>query len=99
MSNIHRQHHQNFFRNFIQSNRKIEKQIQIIAFNTENDSEKNVNLLKFKNLIKIETLKSSIAHENLRIKEALDYALILKYMHSQNCQNSLTGVLMNFSYG
>jgi hypothetical protein len=68
---------------------KLEKQIQIIAFNTENDSEKNVNLLKFKNLIKIETLKSSIAHENLRIKEALDYALILKYMHSQNCQNSI----------
>jgi len=69
---------------------KLEKQIQITAFNTEIDSEKNVNLLKFKNLIKIETLKSSVvAHENLRIKEALDYALILKYMHAQKCQNSI----------
>jgi hypothetical protein len=68
---------------------KLEKKIQITAYNTEIDSEKNVNLLKFKNLIKIENLKSSIAHENLRIKEALDYALILKYMHAQNCQNSI----------
>ena len=64
------------------------KNITIIGFNTEDPPDQNQNLLDLADLIHIVNITTKIRHYNLRIKEAMDYALVLKHLYDIKCNYS-----------
>lgn len=68
---------------------KLDRQIKMIAFNTD-ETNQNHHLLNMKHLIKIVNISANASLTSKpRLKEALDYALALEYLHREMCEYSL----------
>ena len=68
---------------------ELDRQIKMIAFNTD-ETNQNHHLLKMKHLIKIVNISANASLSSKpRLKEALDYALALEYLHREMCEYAL----------
>ena len=65
------------------------KDVSIIGFNLEDTSDHNKNLLDLTDLIYVVNISSKIDHEEPKVKETMDYSLVLKKLYSFNCKYSL----------
>lgn len=68
---------------------KRQDKLRILAFNTEDRPEENHQLVQLKYLIKIVNITSNIKSFNPRVKEAMDYSLMLEYFFKLNCSYSV----------
>ena len=68
---------------------KREDKLRIIAFNTDDFPEENHQLVQFKYLIKVVNITSNVKSPNPRVKEAMDYSMMLEYFFKLNCSYSI----------
>ena len=69
---------------------KLNTQLKMFAFNTDEPNRPNTNLLNMKHLIQIININANQSLQSTpRLKEALDYALALEYLHNESCQYSM----------
>lgn len=62
---------------------------KLTLFNMEENPDMNKNALMLRNLINIENINSGIIHSNIRVKEAADYASVIKNLNGKNCTHQL----------
>jgi hypothetical protein len=65
------------------------KDVSIIGFNLEYSLDFNRNLLDLSDLIHIVNISSNIDHREPKVKETMDYALVLNELYTFNCKYSL----------
>lgn len=66
-----------------------QRDILIRVFNTENQAQNHRHVFDYANLVEIVNLTSQVRNSNLRVKEALDFTLVLEHLHSLRCNYSI----------